>query len=335
MAGDVILYLSEREVARALEEIDAVDVVSSALVAHARGETVLPLEAHLAWNHAGEQVRSLSMPALVEGCAGVKIINGNPANPARGLPRASGLTVLIDVQNARPICVMEAARISCLRTAAVTALSADLLGAHPIERIAILGAGALARCHLQLLPPRLTQLREIRLFDMEPARAAKLAARAALTVVSQSAEQAIRGAQLIVAVTTTTSSYIPVDWLESGSLLVNVSLDDVLPEVVLHADKVFVDDWKLVSADERRLLGRMLRRGEICGPGRPATTATEGCRPLDGELGDLLIGAREGRSRPEETIVVNPFGLAIEDIAVACRVYERASRLGLGTAIER
>jgi ornithine cyclodeaminase/alanine dehydrogenase-like protein (mu-crystallin family) len=331
----MILYLCDREVARALEEIDAVDAVSSALVAHAQGETVLPLEAHLAWNHAGERVRSLSMPALVEGCAGVKIINGNPVNPARGLPRASGLTVLMDVQDGRPICVMEAARISCLRTAAVTALSADLFGAHPIERVAILGAGALARCHFQLLPRRLPRLREIRLFDVEPARAAALAARAADTVVAQSAEQAIRGAQLIVAVTTTMSGYIRMEWLESGSLLSNVSLDDPLPEVVLHVDKVFVDDWTLVSADERRLLGRMFHRGEICGPDAPPAAAPERCRRIDGELGDVLIGAREGRSKPDEAILVNPFGLAIEDIAVARRVYERASALGLGKAIER
>jgi ornithine cyclodeaminase len=320
--ADAILYLCEREVSRALEAIDPVQVVGSALAAHARGETVLAPEAYLGWNHAGETLRSLSMPAVVDGCAGVKIINANPANPARDLRRASGLTVLFDVETGRPVCVLEGARISCLRTAAVTALAADLLAAGPIERLAILGAGALARCHVKVLTPRLPDLREIRIYDLEPARAAALATRVPLAVVAPSAERAIRGAQLVVPVTTTTSGYIRHDWLERGSLFVNVSLDDPLPEVVLRADKVFVDDWSLVAADDRRLLGRMARSGELT-------------RPIDGELGDVLIGRRAGRSRPDEVVLVNPFGLAVEDVAVARRVYEHAASIGLGTALER
>lgn len=335
MHADSILYLNGREVARALEAIDIVEAVAAALAAHARGQTVLPAEAYLAWSHAGETLRSLSMPGMVDGRAGVKIINANPANPGRGLPRASGLTLLFDNETGRPLCIMEGARISCLRTAAVTALAADLLGAQPIERLAILGAGALARCHLELLPNRLPHLREIRLHDLASEGAAALAAGVAAAVVCDSAEQAIRGAQLVVPVTTATSGYIHYDWLEPGALLVNISLDDPLPEVVLRADKVFVDDWPLVAADERRLLGRMHRAGQIRGPDDNNALTTTPARPIDGELGELLIGTREGRSRPDEIILVNPFGLAIEDVALADRVYREARRLGLGTALER
>lgn len=273
------------------------------------------------------------MPGLVDGCAGVKIINANPANPRRGLPRASGLTILFDPGSGRPVCILEAARISCLRTAAVTAIAADLLAAHPVERLALLGAGALARCHLQLLPPRLPQLREIRLHDLDAKRSARLAAETAdaRIVVCASAEQAIRGAELVVPVTTTDSGYIRHDWLRPGALLVNISLDDPLPEVVLRADKLFVDDWTLVAADQHRLLGRMHRDGRIRGPHQPAN----GARPVDGELGALLAGRCQGRSRPDETILVNPFGLAIEDLALAERVYRHARRRGLGSALER
>jgi N-[(2S)-2-amino-2-carboxyethyl]-L-glutamate dehydrogenase len=330
---DTILYLSGRDVARALEAIDPVEAVAAALTAHARGQTILPTEAYLPWTHAGETLRSLSMPGSVEGCAGVKIINANPVNHARGLPRASGLTILFGPETGRPVCVMEAQRISCLRTAAVTALAAELLGAHPIERLALLGAGALAHCHLELLPHRLPDLLEIRLYDLAAARAARLAASTddGRVAVCDSAEQAIRGAQLVVPVTTATSGYIRYDWLEPGALLVNVSLDDPLPEVVLRADKVYVDDWPLVAADERRLLGRMLRAGQIRGPDH----LTSGRRAIDGELGQLLTHAVDGRARSSDIILVNPFGLAIEDIALASRVHQRAVDLGLGTALDR
>jgi ornithine cyclodeaminase/alanine dehydrogenase-like protein (mu-crystallin family) len=337
MTGDRILYLSGQDVARALDGLDPVVAVASALAAHARGETVLPEEAYLAWEtRAGQPARALSMPAVVDGYPGVKLICASYSNRRRGLPRASGLVVLLDSETARPVCVMEGARISCLRTAAVTALAVDLLAAAPVERLALLGAGEIAAGQLELLPPRLLDLREIRLFDVRPERAAALAesARAAgrLVTVSASAEEAVRGAGVVVPVTTASSGYIPFDWLESGCLLVNVSLDDPLPEVVLRADKVFVDDWRLVAADGRRLLGRMLREGLIASP---SGSRSAGPRHIDGELGEVLVGTRKGRTRAGEIILVNPFGLALEDVAVARRVHERAVGLGLGTALER
>jgi ornithine cyclodeaminase len=339
VASDSILYLSERQVARALEEIDAVDAIASALAAHARGETTLPAEAHLGWDWHGEALRSLSMPAVIGSSAGVKVINANPSNPARRLPRASGLTILFSTETARPICIMEGARISCVRTAAVTAVAAEQLGSHPVERLAIIGAGALALCHLHLLIRRLRELREIRVYDVRPRRAAILAGRwradGPRVGVCGSPERAIREADVIVPVTTTTSGYIRHEWLKPGALLVNVSLDDPLPEVVLRADKVFVDDWQLVATDERRLLGRMLREGMIRGPDEDAGRSPSAARPVDGELGQLLVGVREGRAHADEVILVNPFGLAIEDLAVAQEVYERATRLGLGVQLER
>src|SRR5207247_6559065 len=119
-------------------------------------------------------------------------------------------------------------------------------------------------------------------------------------------------ADLVVTVTTSTTGYVRHSWLEPGALVVNVSLDDLLPEVLLRADKLFVDDWSLVAADEHRLLGRLIREGTI--------------RAVDGELGELLGGSRPGRSRAEEIVVVNPFGLAIEDPAIANEVSRHAVR---------
>jgi ornithine cyclodeaminase/alanine dehydrogenase-like protein (mu-crystallin family) len=330
---ETILYLSEGDVARALEAVDVVGAVAGALTGHARGRTLVPAEAYLAWKHAGESARSLSMPGLVDGCPGVKIINANPANRGRGLGRASGLIVLFDIQTGQPTTVLEAARISCLRTAAVTVIAADLLGAQPIERVALLGAGALARCHLELLASHTAELQEIRVFDLDPVRAAALAAEMpdARVSICDGAERAIRGAELIIPVTTARHGYIPYAWLQAGALLVNTSLDDPLPDVVLRADKVFVDDWTLVARDHRRLLGRMRLAGQIRGPSDPRS----GARQIDGELGQLLIGACEGRARAEEIILVNPVGLAIEDLAIAQRVQRYARSNSLGTTVPR
>jgi ornithine cyclodeaminase/alanine dehydrogenase-like protein (mu-crystallin family) len=288
----------------------------------------------------------LNMAGYVGGSlnvAGTKIINSNPGNPVRGLPRASGLTLLYDSMSTRILCVMEGAYISSLRTASVSALAADLLKGADIECLAVIGAGVLARAHIELLTNRLPDLRLILVYDLQSERSATLERELASSLEAKgvvikavaSPEDAIKPAQLIVPVTTTTSGYIHFDWLQPGSLLVNVSLDDPLPEVVLKADQVIVDDWPLVKNDPRRLIGRMYREGSVVGPDVQAQALADGCRRIDAEVGEIVVGKKRGRNHSREVILVNPFGLAIEDVALAAHVYQAATDRKLGQFLER
>jgi ornithine cyclodeaminase len=185
-------------------------------------------------------------------------------------------------------------------------------------------------------------LRRVALFDVDSGRmeafqravAPALHARGIDLLPVATAEEAIRQGQLIITTTTTTTGYISYDWLQAGALLLNVSLDDPLPEVVLQADRVVVDDWMLVKHDPRRLLGRMYREGKIAGPDEPATGLSHP-RRVDAQLGEIVNGEKPGRERRDEIILFNPFGLAIEDIAIASAVYQSAQQLGLGIWLER
>ncbi len=339
-----ILYLCRREVEAICKELDLVAIVAEALAAHAAGDVVLPAEAYLSWTNArGETARSLNMPGSLGpplNVAGTKVINANPANPARRIARASGLTLLFDPLTARINCVLEAAFVSAMRTASVTALAADLLGNGQIEILGILGAGALANAHLKLLPRRLNNLQRTKIFDLQPERALELAQeiapelagrRISLDVVS-SAELAVRDADLVVALTTTTEAYIRYQWLAPGTVAVNISLDDFEPEVILRADRLIVDDWELIAADDKRLLGRMYRQGLVVGP--RATGDSEMARRVDAELGEVIRHPERGRLSADDIILVNPFGLSIEDISVAAHAFEWASARGVGTYLE-
>jgi N-[(2S)-2-amino-2-carboxyethyl]-L-glutamate dehydrogenase len=342
-----ILYLCGREVEELCSEIDTVAVMRELFVLHSSGQTILPDEAYLAWkNENGEAVRSLNMPGYVSGreaYAGTKIINSNPSNIERGLPRASGLTILFDGVSTRITCVMEAAHVSALRTASVTGLAVEYLGVRAIECLALIGAGVLARAHLRLLAGRLPFLRRVLLFDLDERRAealrgewhTRLAARGVEVTPAADAREAITQAQLIVTATTVTSGYVPFEWLQPGSLMSNVSLDDPQPDVVMRAHKVIVDDWKLVKADDRRLLGRMYRAGTVVGPGESPAGRRNGARAIDAELGEVVAGKKPGRTSDSEVILFNPFGLAIEDVALATEVYRAARRSRAGTLLER
>ncbi len=344
---DHILYLCRRDVEQACKEIDSVAITREVFRMHSAGETILPDEAYLAWtNEKGESVRSLNMPGYVGGSldiAGTKIINSNICNPLRGLPRASGLTLLYDNTSVRIVCILEVAYLSSLRTASVTALAIDVLKGVEIECMAIIGAGVLAQAHIDLLVKRLHRLHEIRIFDVDEDRitalrrnvASVLEANDVVMQSTSSAEDAIRPAQLIVPVTTTTVGYIHYEWLQPGSVLVNISLDDPLPEVVLKADKVIVDDWNLVKHDSRRLLGRMYREGTIIGPDESPEVMKNGCRQIDTQLGEIVAGIKVGRCSQSDIILVNPFGLSLEDVALAANVYRAARDLGIGVLLER
>ena len=346
---DCILYLSRKDVELACKGIDSVAVIREVFELHGSGQTILPNEAYMSWtNDHGEQVRSLNMPGYVRGSlnsAGTKIINGNIANPSRGLPRASGLTMIYDNTSVRVNCIMEGAYLSSLRTASVTALSVDIFKGREIESAAIIGAGVLAQAHIELLIRRLPHLSAIRIFDLDKKRIQALKANivavlqehgVVLQETSNPAE-AIRGTQLIIPATTTTTGYIQFDWLQPGTVLVNISLDDPLPEVVFQADKVVVDDWNLVKNDARRLLGRMYRMGQIIGPDEPIDSVESGQqrRRIDAQLGEVVTGSKVGRSNLDDIILVNPFGLALEDVALAASVYHAALELNIGVWLER
>jgi ornithine cyclodeaminase/alanine dehydrogenase-like protein (mu-crystallin family) len=348
-----ILYLSSREVELICHDLDSVAIISDMFRLHAMGQTILPDEAYMGWtNSRGEPVRNLNMPGYLKGTqnsGGTKIINGNIANPGRGLPRASGLTLLYNDTTVRVQCIMDSAYISSLRTASVSALAAQLCQGPEIQTIAVIGAGILAKAHIELLVARLPNLQHIQIFDLDPDRVHGLIdnlspethQRHVAFQLATSAKEAIQSAQLIIPVTTTTEGYIHFSWLQPGAIVVNISLDDVLPEVVHHAHKIIIDDWPLVKNDPRRLLGRMYRAGQITGPTGRSETATDSpaanaeSRAIDAELGELVLGTKKGRETQQDIILVNPFGMAIEDIAIAQKVYEIAQEQGKGIWLER
>jgi ornithine cyclodeaminase len=241
---------------------------------------------------------------------------------------------------------MEGAYLSSLRTACVTALSADLFKGPDIECIAIIGAGVLAQAHIELLTKRLPHLRTIRLYDIRRESITQIKTTLAPLLqthnvelaIASTAEDAIRPAQLVIPTTTTTTGYIPFDWLQPGTILVNISLDDPLPEVVFRAHKVIVDDWDLVKNDTRRLIGRMYHAGQIIGPDDTTTNNLPNDqlkRRIDAQLGEVVLGSKKGRVHPDDIILVNPFGMSIEDVALATHVYQKALELNLGIWLER
>lgn len=334
MNNPTILYLSKEDIIKVGGGSSDlyVKALSRALELHSTGDIVQPLKPYLRVDEQNGHIadRIIAMPAHVGGeqpISGIKWIGSKHDNPQqRGMERASALIVLNDPTTNYPIAIMEGSLISGMRTAAVTVLAAKYLAREGFTTVACMGSGIIASMQLQSLLEQFPAIETIHLFDLNREASERLAAQLTAkhpqleVIVSPDAESAVRAGDLVVTCTVTDKPYIPFDWLKRGAFVSNISIMDVHKEVFLKADKVVVDDWDQCNR-EKKVINQLVLEG------------TFSREKLHAELGDILTGRRPGRESEAEIILLNPMGLAIEDIASAHEVYNRAVQVGAGTRL--
>lgn len=329
-----LLYLSRNNLAEVGGESPALyaEVIERALALHAEGKFVQPLKPYLrVADENGEPGhiadRIIAMPSYVGGAfgiSGLKWIGSKHDNPERrGMERASGLIVLNDPKTNYPIAVLEASLISSMRTAAVTVVGAKLLAKEGFNHAAFIGCGLIAQRQAQSLIECFPSLSHLYFFDVNAESAERMASWIReryphVTVrVEQTAEATVRSGEVVVPCTVTDRPYIPYEWLQRGAFVSNVSIMDLYQDVFLNADKVVVDDWEQANR-EKKVLNQLVLEGRFSRD------------DVHAELGEIVAGRKAGRESPTETIILNPMGMAIEDIACACRLYELAREKGIG-----
>jgi 2,3-diaminopropionate biosynthesis protein SbnB len=328
-----ILYLSKSD----LEALGAssshvyVDAVTEGLILHAKGDTVQPLKPYLRWPAAPHIAdRIIAMPCYLGGnepVAGIKWVGSREANSREhGLPRASALIVLNDAQTNYPIAIMEGGLISGMRTAAVTAIGAGYLAHAGFSCVGCIGCGPIAQMQLTTLLEQFPSIEAIQLFDLDAAAAERMKVFIASRhpqvqcLVKQGARDAVSGADVVVTCTITEEPYIEYSWLKPGTFISNVSIMDVHKEVYERADKVVVDDWEQ-SNREKKIINQLVLEGRFSR------------EQLHAELGDLVTGSRPGRESPEEIILLNAMGMAVDDLVCARRFYALALQEGAGVQL--
>jgi ornithine cyclodeaminase len=329
-----VLYLSRRDIGAVggAQSDVYVSALRRALTAHADGKTVQPLKPYLRANATDGHIadRIIAMPAHISepGVSGLKWIGSKHDNPdVAGLERASAVIVLNDPETNYPIGILEGSLISAWRTAGVTCLAAEHLARQGFTDVALVGCGVIGRTQITALLEQFAQIATVHLFDARPEAARELAELVGarngdVTVrIAASAEEAVRAGEVVVPCTLTDRPYIPLAWLRPGALVCNVSIMDVHKDVFLGADKVVVDDWDQ-SNREKKLINQLVLDGSFSR------------EQLHAELGEIVSGRRPGRERDDEIILLNPMGIAVEDIACAAELYLRAKRQGVGTWLD-
>jgi len=271
------------------------------------------------------------MPAYAGGAASsfaVKAIGIFPGNVARGLDSHQGAVCLFDGTTGELRAVMNAAAITAVRTAAVSAVATRVLARAEAGDLAVLGSGTQARTHIRALSC-VRPLRRVRVASRRLDNARRLAAEMApfcafpIEAVATAA-LALRDADLVVTATDSAEPVVRREWIAPGAHLnaIGASLPDrrEIDSETVAASALFVD-----------------RRESTLNEGGDYLMAVEeaGIGPdhIRAELGELLIGSRPGRSDESELTVFKSLGLAVEDLAAAALCVERARERGVGAEV--
>lgn len=261
--------------------------------------------------------------------AGVKVVSIFPENRLRGDESHFGVVLLFETETGRPIAHLDAASITAIRTAAVSAVATRLLARDDAGDLALLGAGVQARTHLAALR-EVRPLRRVRVWSRRPQSAARFAAeegaRHGLAVEAvPSAAAAVAGADLVCTVTSSHQPVLNGEWLQPGAHVnaVGASLASAreLDSAAVARARLFVD----------RRESAVNESGDYLVPLREGLIAEDHIR---GELGDLLLGRLAGRRSPAEITLFKSLGLAVEDLAAGYHVYRQALARGRGIRLD-
>lgn len=295
------MFLNEEEVRARLRMEELIPAIADALRDLSLGKVEQPLRQVLpiADHHGFFGV----MPAYASasGVLGAKLVTFYPRN--ENVPTHHAMILLFDPKTGAPLATMDGRLITEMRTAAGSAVATDLLARRDTAVLAILGSGVQARSHLEAL--RLVRpFREIRVWS--PRHAGRFAEEFGVMEKS-SAEEAVRGADVIVVATSSTQPILQGPWLAPGSHInaIGATRPDwrELDEAVLRRARLFVESRTAAETES----GDVRAAGEI-----------------SAEIGEVLAGARPGRQSADEITLYKSVGVAVEDIAAAALVYARA-----------
>lgn len=294
-------FWDEADVRAVLSWNRLIPELERALVSFSAGLVTQPVRTIL--NVPPHQERFGIMPAIYGDVMGAKLVAVFHGNTSLGLPTHQAVIQLFDARTGAPLAVMDGRLITEMRTAAVSAIATRLLS-HPHARVlAVLGSGVQARSHIQAL--RLVRnFEEIRIWSRTPENAARLAEEVGGRAMA--AEEAVRGADVVVAVTAAREPILLGRWLKPG---VHVNAVGAVGPSIRELDDEAMANLVVVESREAALS----ESGDIL-----LSHAS-----IEAELGELLAATK--KVDPSKTTIYKSLGIAVEDLAAAKVVWNATS----------
>ncbi|MCU1267293.1 MAG: hypothetical protein JWM21_3611 [Acidobacteria bacterium] len=325
-----MLILNHAEVEQLLPLSECIAVMEQALSALARDEMYQPLRTVI--HPPGAAGVIAMMPAYRAGEAavfGLKAICVFPGNPAKGKDSHQGGVLLFSGETGELLAMMNASAITAIRTAAVSAVATQALAREDAGDLAIIGAGVQARTHLAAISC-VRRLKRARIMSRNAAHAYELVSEMQqsfdfpLLVVTDNRE-AVVGADIVVTATTSLEPVVRREWLAPGTHINAVGTYSPrareIDSATMRSAALFVDRRESALHEAGDYL--IAAQEGVIGPDN-----------IRAELGEVLIGAARGRTTRDEITLFKSLGLAIEDLAAAGYIYQKAKQQDAGVWIE-
>ncbi len=320
------LIITRRDIMRVMSSADFLSAVGQAFRTAAVGKPYSPHPMHLPVERGGFHAKGASI-SLERDYVAVKV-NGNfPGNPGElGLPTIQGAIVLCDGRNGTLLAVLDSIEVTLRRTAAASALAAQRLARPDSHTLLICGCGEQGHAHADALGAVLP-IQRCLLWDRDPARAEELAHALAGSGLEAMAVRDLRlgagSADLIACCTTSREPFLDIDLVAAGTFIAAVGADnpdksEIAPRLMAAATVV------------TDVLAQCAEMGDLH-HAIDAGTMTEA--DVHAELGQILIGAKPGRSSSKEVIIFDSTGTGTQDVAAAAAIYERCAASGIGQSI--
>jgi ornithine cyclodeaminase/alanine dehydrogenase-like protein (mu-crystallin family) len=296
------------------------DAMESALAAFSTKQIDQPVRTAI---EIGDRSFFALMPAFGRDRAvlGAKLVTVVPANALRGLHTHLAVISLFDPDTGELVAVMDGRYITEVRTAAVSAVSVRLLARQDARVLAILGSGVQARSHFAALMHE-RRFDEVRVWSPNASRLERFVAESGAPArAAASAEDAVRGADVVLAATSSVSPVLESAWVQDGAHVIAIgacrpSQRELDPDLVARAS-LFVDS-RDAALQESGDVVQAIREGRF------------DASHIRGELGEIIAGRSAGRTSAGEITVFKSLGLAIEDVAAANLAFQRARDAGRG-----
>lgn len=315
-----VLYLREEEVERLLTMEMALEAVEAGFRAVAAGR---------AQNQSRQRLRTAGGALLhymaaaddSTGFFGMKLYTSSPAGVRFLVPLYHGDTGAL-------VALLEADHLGCMRTGAASGIATKHMARKDASRVGLLGSGHQAPTQLLALA-QVRRLTGVRVYspDAEHRRAfaERMSSKLSLPVeAAHTAEEAVQGADIVVTVTSASNPVLEGRWLTAGTHINAVGVNSARRR---ELDHTVVSRAARIVVDSREQSQR--EAGDLIVPFRSHPERWQAVR----ELSEVVAGEFPGRSDPQEITLFKSNGIALEDVATAVRVYERARAEGLGQTL--
>ena len=269
-----------------------------------------------------------SMPIYLGGeidRPGVKWAGESPMNMKTHIhPMGIDIMILSDPETVLPVCIMDATLVTAMRTSACTVVAAKYMKKAGKQSVALIGAGVIGRTMLMALRDIDADFGEIRFcdLDMEKAKAVAQDFKDELDIhVTENAEQAIRGADIVITATTANKQIVQRGWIEDASLILQVGMNEYPIECITETDQLVVDNWNQMYKFKGSNFLKLYEEGKVS-------------REKTIELGDLVSGKKTARKSDEQKLMYMSRGLGCLDVMVGNRVYLTAKEMGIGQILK-